>query len=347
MLQTSARLLKLLSLLQSRPAWTGPELAGRLEVSTRTVRTDIARLRALGYPVDATAGPAGHYRMGSGAAMPPLLLDDDEAVAVALGLRAVSTSPLARVAETSALALAKVEQLLPGRLRRQVSALARATTQVADDAGIPDRDPVVDPAVLAEIAAAVRDHQCLRLDYPDRDDVGGVLVEPYRLVSWERRWYLLGFVPGRSLPTGRGEAGAWRVFRVERMTLRPATGRTFGPREPPDPDVSAYVMRWVAYDGWNVHARVVVRAPAAEVRARINPAVGIVEPLAADRCVLITGADSINTLAVYIALLDLDLEVTEPPELVDRFRILARRYAAAVATVAGAGGPAPSGDRAG
>ena len=324
MLETSTRLLALLSLLQSRPAWSGPEIAERLDVTTRTVRNDVERLRTLGYPVDSVRGAQGHYRLGAGGALPPLLLDDDEAVAVALGLRAASASAVARVAESSAQALAKLEQVMPARLRRRVTALRESTTPVADDAGLPDDDPVVDPAVLAEVAGTIRDREWLRLTY---EDVAR-RVEPYRLVSWERRWYLLAF----DLDDER-----WCVLRVDRTVPRHRTGRRFSPRALPDEDVSRYVMSAVAHEGWDVHARVTVLAPADVVRGRINPAVGIVEPIDEATSVLVTGADSVETLAVYVALLDLEVRVTEPPELVERFRVLADRYAAAVATA-----PAPA-----
>jgi predicted DNA-binding transcriptional regulator YafY len=318
-LETSARLLAMLSLMQSRSAWSGTELAERLGVTTRTVRNDVDRLRTLGYPVDATKGSLGNYRLGAGATLPPLLLDDDEAVAVALGLRAASMSAIERVAESSAQALAKLEQVLPSRLRRQVNTLTAVTTQIADDAGIPDADPLVDPTTLTAVAATIRDVEWLRFEY----DGGRRLVEPYRLVSWERRWYLVGREP---------ENGEWGVFRVDRMTLRPRTGRRFGPQPLPDEDVSRYVMRTVAYQGWAVHARITVLAPAADVEARINPAVGIVEPVDDQTSVLITGADRFETMAVYISLLDLDIRVTEPPELVERFRVLANRFTAAIDT---------------
>lgn len=316
MLETSARLLSLLSLLQSRRAWSGTELAARLDVTTRTVRNDIDRLRTLGYPVNAERGVHGNYRLGAGAALPPLLLDDDEAIAVVLGLRAASTSTVERVAESSALALAKLEQVLPSRLRRQVQTLSQVTTQVADDAGIPDPDPRVDPETLTAVASAIRDVEWLRFDY----DTTPRLVEPYRLVSWERRWYLLGRDP---------EADVWGVFRLDRMTLRMRTGRRFRPQALPEEDVSAYVMRAVAYEGWVVHARITVLAPASEVMARINPAAGIVEAVDDHTCVFITGADSVATMAVYVGLLDLDFRVEEPPELVNRMRVLSERYRAA------------------
>lgn len=317
MLETSARLLSLLSLLQSRRHWSGTELAERLDVTTRTIRNDIERLRALGYPVNAERGVHGSYRLGAGAALPPLLLEDHEAIAVVLGLRAASTSSVERVAESSAVALAKIEQVLPSRLRRQVNTLSQVTTHVADDAGIPDADPRFDPETLTAVAAAIRDTEWLRFEY----DGVPRLVEPYRLVSWERRWYLLGRDP---------DADSWGVFRLDRMVLRMRTGRRFPPQPLPDEDVSAYVMRAVAYEGWAVHARITVLAPASEVMAKINPAVGIVEPVDDETCVLITGADSISTVAVYVGLLDLDIRVDEPPELVERMKVLSRRYGEAV-----------------
>ncbi|MEV7397091.1 WYL domain-containing protein [Aeromicrobium sp. NPDC092404] len=317
MYETSSRLLSLLSLLQSRPQWSGAELAERLDVTTRTIRNDIERLRAMGYPVNAERGVHGSYRLGAGAALPPLLLEDDEAIAVVLGLRAASTSAVERVAESSTVALAKLEQVLPSRLRRQVATLSQVTTQVADDAGIPDADPTVDPEVLTAVAAAIRDVEWLRFDHDDEPR----LVEPYRLVSWERRWYLLGRDP---------DADVWGVFRLDRMTLRMRTGRRFAPQPLPDEDVSAYVMRAVAYEGWAVHARITVLAPAEQVRERINAAVGIVEPIDDESCVLITGADSVATMAVYVGLLDMDIRVDEPPELVERMKVLSRRYGEAV-----------------
>ena len=317
MFETSARLLALLSLLQSRPQWSGTELADRLGVTTRTVRNDIDRLRNLGYPVNAERGVHGSYRLGAGAALPPLLLEDDEAIAVVLGLRAASTSSIERVAESSAVALAKLEQVLPSRLRRQVNTLSQVTTQVADDAGIHDADPRFDPETLTAVAAAIRDVEWLRFEY----DGEPRLVEPYRLVSWERRWYLLGRDP---------EGDTWGVFRLDRVVLRMRTGRRFKPQPLPDDDVSGYVMRAVAYEGWAVHARITVLAPASAVREQINAAVGIVEPIDDETCLLITGADSVSTLAVYAGLLDMDIRVEEPPELVERMKVLSRRYGDAV-----------------
>ncbi|GAA4557940.1 helix-turn-helix transcriptional regulator [Pseudonocardia xishanensis] len=319
MADTSARLLALLGLLQVRPDWTGAELADRLGVTRRTVRNDIARLRELGYPVHGLRGAAGHYRLGAGAKLPPLLLDDAEAVAVAIGLRAAAQSTgVGGLEESSARALAKLEQVLPNRLKRQVAAVHQATTQGPRNTDTADPDPEVDPAVLVALAAAIRDHELVRADY--RDAEWPLQVEPYRLVSWQGRWYLVG-----------RESGAWRTFRVDWLGLRMPTGRRFAPAQLPGGDFTAFVLRDVASTGWAVHARITVHAPAATVLARINPAVGLVEQLDAETSVLVTGADSIETIAVYVGLLGLDFTVTDPPELVARVRALADRYARAVA----------------
>ena len=188
MLPTSARLLRLLGLLQTHRDWTGPQLAERLAVSTRTVRNDVEKLRSLGYPVHSTTGVSGGYRLGPGAALPPLLLDDDEAVAVAVGLRSAAGGTVAGIEETSLRALAKLEQVLPSRLRHRVSALARAVV------ALPGTGPAVDADVLTAIAAAVRAHERLRFDYADH---GGATsrrdTEPHRLVHTGRRWYLVAW----------------------------------------------------------------------------------------------------------------------------------------------------------
>ncbi|ROO85508.1 putative DNA-binding transcriptional regulator YafY [Actinocorallia herbida] len=328
MLETSARLLALLSLFQSRPDWTGRELAERLGVSTRTVRNDIERLRDLGYPVDATRGAAGSYRLGAGTKLPPLLLDDQEAVAVAIGLRAATG--VAGIAESGARALAKLEQVLPHRLRRQVVALHEATSRAPENLDTDAADPETDAAVLTAIAAAIRDRVEMRFDYsvaatepgdgepPSATAApsGRRLAEPYRLVSWRRRWYLVARDPA---------SGAWSSYRADWMTpLLP--GRAFAPTPLPGGDYTSFVLRDVAATGWKVHARVIVLAPAEQVLARINATVGVVESVDADRCVLATGADTLETVAAYLGMLGLDFEVAAPPELADHVAALGRRY---------------------
>jgi predicted DNA-binding transcriptional regulator YafY len=313
MLDTSARLLALLSLMQSRPAWPGSELAERLDVSPRTIRNEVERLRTLGYPVDAVRGAAGHYRLGAGAKLPPLLLDDEEAVAVAIGLQ--SSAAVAGIEESSARALAKLEQVLPHRLRRKVTALHSTVVHVTEDTGTNVQAPDVDPEVLSTIAAAVRDHERIRFGYRTSEH----LVEPYRLVSWRRRWYLVA----------KGTDG-WTAFRVDWMALRMRTGLRFPPDPLPGGDYTSFVLREVSATGWIVHARITVFASADEVVARINSAVGVVESVDENTSVLVTGGDSYEIVAVYIGMLGLDFHVGGPPDLVAHLADLGRRYTRAV-----------------
>ncbi|MFD2028565.1 helix-turn-helix transcriptional regulator [Promicromonospora aerolata] len=314
MTTTAGRLLALLGLLQSRAEWSGAALAERLDVTDRTVRNDVARLRDLGYPVDGVRGPGGRYRLGVGGKLPPLVLDDDEAVAIAVGLRAATA--VSGIEESSARALGKLEHVLPDRLRRQVAALRDATSAgpVNTDSNV--ADPAVDPGLLTELAAAIRDHQGLRCWYREESRE----VEPARLVAWQRRWYLVGRDVG---------SGEWLPFRVDWLELRTPGGRRFVPADPPV-DLTELVVREVARTGWAVHARILVHAPAAEVLDRINPAVGTVEPVDERTSVLVTGGDSLETVAVWIGMLGLDFTVREPQGLVDHLAALSRRYAEAV-----------------
>ena len=314
----SARLLRLLSLLQTPRDWTGTELAERLEVTTRTVRNDIDRLRALGYPVHATRGAIGGYRLEAGAILPPLLLDDDEAIAVAVGLQTAAGGAIGGIEETSLRALSKLEQVLPLRLRRRVNALQAFTVLVPRD----EREPTVDPRVLTLLAAACRDHDRLRFSYEDREGTATRReAEPYHLVNWGRRWYLLAWDIDRE---------DWRTFRVDRLVPRLPLGRRFVPRPLPDEDVAGYVARGVA-SAWRFRARIVVHAPAEAVAERIGRWVGTVEALDDRTCVLEAGANSVETMAVYLGMLDADFTVTEPPELVDHLRRLASRYGGSTA----------------
>ncbi|TNC44224.1 helix-turn-helix transcriptional regulator [Mumia zhuanghuii] len=314
MLETSARLLALLGLLQSQPAWAGADLAQRLEVTPRTIRNDVERLRDLGYPISGARGPAGGYRLGPGAKLPPLLLDDSEAVAVAIGLRAAHG--VTSIEESSASALTKLEQVLPHRLRRRVEAITDTVSAgpVNTDSNV--EDPQIAPETLSRIADAIRDEERLRLTYGgDRLD-----VEPYRVITWQRRWYLVA----REVPTAR-----WRALRVDWAEISAMPQPRFSPQPMSVDDYTTFVVREIASGGWSVHARITVLAPAEEVRSRINDAVGVVEPLDDQTCVLVTGADSIEILAVYVGMLGLDFRVDSPPELVEHVRLLGRRYAAA------------------
>ena len=304
----------MLSLLQARPDWTGSELAERLGVTPRTIRTDVDRLRDLGYPVDARRGAAGGYRLGAGGKLPPLLLDDEEAVAVAIGLRAVTG--ITGIEESSARALAKLEQVLPSHLRPTVAAIGAVVDTAPENIGTDAPDPEVDHAVLAAIAAAIRDVEWLRFD--DRGTPR--LVEPYRLLSWQRRWYLVARDP---------RSGEWGVFRADWIEPRMPTRRRFSPSPLPGGDYTAFAMRSIAMSGWNVHARFRVAASADAVIARINPTVGVVEAVSDDESVLVTGADSLDTIAAYIGMLNMDFTVESPPELAPLLRTYSERYARA------------------
>jgi predicted DNA-binding transcriptional regulator YafY len=310
MLETSARLLRLLSLLQSRRDWSGPELAERLDVTARTVRRDVERLRALGYPVHAAPGTAGGYRLGAGAALPPLLLDDEEAVAVALCLRTGAGGGVEGIEETSVRALAKLEQVLPSRLRHRVQAMQAVTVQR------PRSGPVVAQDVLTAVGAACRDREQLRFDYRDHEGSSSRrTVEPYRLVQHRSRWYLLAYDIDR---------GDWRTFRADRIDPRTPTGPRFAPRELPD-DVAAYVAEGVTSRAYRFQARVVLHASAETVDQYAWSGFGTVSALGDDSCELTTGFESLDALAMFVGMLGVDFEVREPPELEERLRTVAAR----------------------
>ena len=313
----SARLLRLLSLLQTPRDWTGTELAARLEVSTRTVRNDVERLRGLGYPVHASRGAIGGYRLEAGATLPPLLLDDEEAIAVAVGLGTAAGGAVVGIEETSLRALAKLQQVMPARLRRKVDALQTFTVLVPRD----EREPTIDSDVLTLLAAACRDHVTLRFAYRDRERAASRrLVEPYRLVNWGRRWYLVAWDIDRR---------DWRTFRVDRLEPRLPLGQRFAPRPLPDEDVAAYVARNVAASTWRAQARVIVHAPAEEISERIGRW-GAVEPIDRGSCVVEFGADRVETLAVYLGMLGADFTVEAGSLLAEALAGLADRYRAAI-----------------
>ncbi|WP_161962339.1 helix-turn-helix transcriptional regulator [Nocardioides speluncae] len=319
MLETSARLLKLLSLMQAHQHWTGPELASRLGVTTRTVRNDVERLRSLGYPVDATPGVAGGYRLGAGAALPPLLLDDEEAVAVAVGLRTAAGGSVAGIEETSVRALAKLEQVLPSRLRHRVNALQSYLVSVPS-AG--PSGPVVDPSVLTTLAAVCRDHEQLRFDYATHSGTTSLrTAEPYRLAHMRGRWYLVAYDLDRA---------DWRTFRVDRLTPRIPTGPRFTPRELPSEGVASYVDRGVSQAMWEFRARIRVLAPLSVVAARLPATAGELTEIDESSCYLDAGSDDPGMLLRYLSMLDLDFSVAEAPELADEVRKLATRYARAL-----------------
>ena len=301
MLETSARLLKLLSLLQVRRDWTGPELADRLSVDVRTIRRDVDKLRSLGYPVTSLPGATGGYQLGAGAELPPLLLDDDEAVAVAVGLRTAANGTVAGIEETSVRALTKLEQILPTRLRRRVQALQAHTTPL-NAAG-----PTVDPETLTIIAAACRDHQQLRFTYaPTQGEPAKRLVEPQGLVHTGRRWYLVAWDVSKE---------DWRTFRVDRVTTEPTLAARFTPREPPVESLGEFVSRQVASSVYTYQAVLTVHAPLQTVAERTSPMSVSLEPIDDDSCLMHTGAEALDRIVFYLLYLDLDFEVHEPEEL--------------------------------
>lgn len=314
MRDTPARLLRLLSLLQVRSDWTGARLADELGVTARTIRNDIERLRSLGYPIHGTAGVAGGYRLGAGTSLPPLLLEDDEAVAVAVGLRTAADRGVSGIEESSLRALAKLEQVLPPRLRPRVRALHTATLSIGA-AG-----PSVDAEVLSAIAAAIRDHERLRFDYAGADGPARLrTAEPHRLVHTRGRWYLVAWDVDRD---------DWRTFRADRIRPRSHTGPRFRPRRDPDGDLAAYVERRLGTAMWRYRARVEVHAPAERVAARVPPAV-VVERIDARSCYANVGSDSPHELALWLGMIDADLQVDAGSELAREFRELADRYARA------------------
>jgi len=329
MSDTRARMLRLLSLLQTHRDWSGTELAERLEVSPRTLRRDIDRLRVLGYPVQATRGSVGGYRLRAGAALPPLLLDDEEAVAIAVGLRTASAGTVAGIEETSVRALAKLEQVLPSRLRRRVNALQTYTVPLIA-AG-----PTVDPNALSSIAQACRDHERLRFAYRSREGTDSRrVVEPHRLVSAGRRWYLVAWDVDRS---------DWRTFRVDRLDSPASQGVRFQPRELPGGDAATFVAQAIASHLSRHSAVVTLHAPVAVVADRIRPTDGLLEAVDEQTCQLRTGADSLEWLALSIGMLDVDFDIHEPPELVSYVRALSCRLDRSVrgATPAATAAPAP------
>jgi predicted DNA-binding transcriptional regulator YafY len=315
MTDTSSRLLTLLSLLQGRRDWPGGELADRLEVSGRTIRRDIERLRELGYPVESLTGPAGGYRLRAGTAMPPLLLDDDEAIAIAVGLRTAARASVSGIEETSVRALVKLEQVLPRHLRRRVSALQAATTT------LPAGGPTVDPRTLTLIAAACRDFERIRFAYRGRDgEETRREVEPHSLVNLGRRWYLAAWDRGRS---------DWRTFRLDRLSRPASTGVRFAPRELPAKDAASYVTQSISAAPTRYDARITLHASADAVRERFGAQWGTITPVDDETCEYRTGDDDLDWLALRVAMLGVDFEVHEPPELVEHVRAAARRLGCA------------------
>jgi predicted DNA-binding transcriptional regulator YafY len=325
---TTERVLTLLGLLQRRRVWTGPELADRLGVTPRTVRRDVDRLRALGYPVHASQGVGGGYQLGPGKDLPPLLLDDEEAIATVVSLLAGAggADGVDGGAGGAALrALTKLDRVLPTRLRDEVRALSGSVESFG-----PGRAPV-DPEVLMTLARACRDEVEAGFDYPSGSGVRRRRVEPHRLVASERRWYLLAYDLDRD---------DWRSFRVDRMTAVVARTWRFHPRAAPD--AAAYVQEGVASRVYPRQARFLVRASAQTVRAQIPASAAVVRGRDDGRCEVVSGGHDLDFVLMHVLLLGHDFEVLDPPELAGRCRVLARRLLSAGAAVpAGQDGEEP------
>ncbi|ARQ67945.1 helix-turn-helix transcriptional regulator [Streptomyces marincola] len=327
MQKTSARLLSLLSLLQARRDWPGALLAERLGVSPRTVRRDVDRLRELGYPVVAFKGPDGGYRLDAGSELPPLLFDDEQAVALAVALQ-VATTAGAGIEEAAARALTTVRQVMPARLRHRIDTVR--VTAVERPGARADSD------VLLAIGSAVHAREVLRFDYSPAPEAGEQAaprrVQPHHLVTWGGRWYLVAWDLDRE---------DWRTFRADRIGPRTPTGPRFTPREVPGGDVSSFVAgRFLGADGavdWPCRGEVILDLPAADVAPYAHG--GVVEALGTDRCRLVLGSWSWAGLAATIGRFDAGIEVVGPAELRDAFALLARRFADAAGRSPGARAP--------
>jgi predicted DNA-binding transcriptional regulator YafY len=312
MSDTPARLLSLLSLLQTPREWPGSELATRLGVSRRAIRRDVERLPDLGYPVQASMGAIGGYRLVAGKAVPPLLLDDDEAVAIAVGLGTAAGHAVAGIDEASVRALTKLEQVLPSRLRHRVRTLGRATEPLLTW----DR-PTVDPEHLTALAAAIANREQLGFTYRRHDGADSErLVEPYKLVSAGRRWYLVGYDNGRN---------DWRIFRVDRMSESRSTGIRLVPRTLPAADAAAYVTGKLLELAPAYQVVATLHAPVERVAGRWASASVDLEPIDAASCRLRSHSDTLEWLAWRLLALGCEFEVHQPPELVAYLREIGAR----------------------
>lgn len=314
MLTSSNRLLRLLSLLQTRRHWAGTELAATLAIHPRTLRRDIDKLRELGYPIHASSGVAGGYAFRAGHAVPPLLLDDDEALAVALTLRTAATGTVGGIEETALRALVKLEQVMPQRLRHRVDALRSAIVPV------PRGDAAVDATLLATLAAACRDQLRVGFGYADgKGQASTRLVEPQGLAHTGHRWYLVAWDPARD---------DWRTFRIDRIAGAPEIGAHFAPRpSPAGGDLRAFVARSVRMTTQAEAARVILHAPQAVMAARIPADAGQLEALDETRCLLQCDVHSPDALVYWLMALDVEFEVLAPLALRGRLRLAGERLA--------------------
>ncbi|MCC9192932.1 YafY family transcriptional regulator [Arthrobacter sp. zg-Y916] len=325
MLETSARLLHLLSLLQLRREWTGAALADRMAVTERTVRRDIGKLRSLGYPISASPGIAGGYQLGAGAQLPPLLLDDEEALAVALGLTAVASGPVSGIGEASIRALVKLEQVLPGRLRPKFSALRQSVSVLS---GPPASASTVNPEILTAFSTAISERRMASFRYQAFESPEGRrIVEPYKLVSTGRRWYLVAWCTERQ---------DWRTFRVDRCQSVPVFREKFAPRPLPARDLAAYVQAAITRSPYKYDVVIRIAAPLELVAAQVPAEVAVLQADGPGHTVLRSGWDSLDLPLIRMAGLGVEFEILEPEEMRQRARDAAGRLGRA----AGAAPPA-------
>jgi predicted DNA-binding transcriptional regulator YafY len=318
MANTSSRTLRLLSLLQTHRFWPGDELADRLGVSARTLRRDVDRLRELGYPVEARRGIDGGYQLAAGAALPPLVLDDDEAVALAIGLRAAAQGAVAGIEESSVRALAKVARIMPPHLRRRIDALRDMTQQPAPWSAAPH----VDAGVLTTVAQACRDEERMRFSYTAQTaERSARHVEPHRLVALGHRWYLVAYDLGRA---------DWRSFRLDRMENPRATGMRFQPRELPAEDAVAFVRAGLENLPTRRRIEALVHADAARVRNVVGRW-ATVEEVDEATCRVRMTVENLDWPALTLGAIGADFEVVRPAELVEHIRQLGIRFARATA----------------
>lgn len=312
---TTSRVLQLLGLLQSRRVWSGAELAERLGVTARSVRRDVERLRDLGYPVHASTGHGGGYQLGAGAALPPLLLDSDEAVAMAVCLRLAAGGSVAGVGEAALRALTKLDQVMPSRLRSQVAAVHNATVTLT-----PESESPVDPEVLMTLARACRDSEHVGVDYVDRAGAPtSRRLEPYQLVTTGRRWYLLAHDRDRD---------DWRSLRLDRMAQVHAKGSTFTAREAPD--AATYVRRAITTSPYRYVTRVRYHAAKSVMEQHFSPTTVTIEDDGPATCVVVTGADDPKALVLYLAMPGIGFEILEPDAVADGARAMSALLAGAI-----------------
>ncbi len=316
-LETSARLLRLLTLLQARATWSGADLAARLDVTARTLRRDVERLRSLGYPVESTTGAAGGYRLGAGASLPPLHLDEDEATAIFVGLHTAAGTDVTGADTASIRALSKLESVLPTRTKRKLAALRTSVLKLAD------HSPAISLSDVATLAGACSERLVTRFGYLKSEAEAKPSereVEPFRLVRVGQRWYLVAWDPSKS---------DWRTFRLDRMRDPQTSGQRFKARTPPDDDLVRYVTKSLSSSPYEYRGTVLLHSAIEPLRARVTAYGGVLEAAPGearrDRCILRTGARSLDALAVFVAMLGVEFEVLEPKELVAHARILGER----------------------